>query len=167
MNDSKARQPVAILATEFNNFLFASIGSDRIGGQLSVVSALARLDLDPWDEARQLSQLSGDSASQKLTNWMSRFPELVYNFEDRNHTAKRLIALLPQRILSKTPSVLRTTPDKNVQAARAIATIFVIALFLMYAGQLYLSLRTTAPSSHAQAANPIAVSTPTVPIPGS
>jgi len=39
------------LGEEFNPFLFAFIGTDRAGGQLSVVSALARLDLDAWAEA--------------------------------------------------------------------------------------------------------------------
>jgi hypothetical protein len=36
---------------EFDNFLYASIGADRNGMPLSVLSALARLDLDPWEEA--------------------------------------------------------------------------------------------------------------------
>ncbi|OYV53164.1 MAG: hypothetical protein B7Z77_00365 [Acidocella sp. 20-58-15] len=82
MVDSPKRLPVAFLGNDYNNFLFASFGADRIGGQLSVVSALARLDMDPWDEAEKLARLSGDSAVQKLLIWMSRLPELSSGFDE-------------------------------------------------------------------------------------
>jgi hypothetical protein len=39
------------LGSEFDDFLFAPIGEDRNGMLLSVLSALARLDIDPWQEA--------------------------------------------------------------------------------------------------------------------
>jgi hypothetical protein len=37
--------------SEYDDFLFASMGEDRNGLPLSVLSALARLDVDPWEEA--------------------------------------------------------------------------------------------------------------------
>ncbi len=45
----------APLGSEFDNFLFAPIGVDKNGMVLSVVSALARLDVDPWEEAEELA----------------------------------------------------------------------------------------------------------------
>jgi hypothetical protein len=39
------------LGSEFDDFLYASIGEDSNGVLLSVLSALARLDVDPWEEA--------------------------------------------------------------------------------------------------------------------
>jgi hypothetical protein len=50
---------VSHLGSEFDNFLFASIGESRNGMLLSVLSALARLDLDPWQEAAELARLPG------------------------------------------------------------------------------------------------------------
>jgi hypothetical protein len=41
---------VSVLGTEFDDFLFAPIGEDRNDMPLSVLSALARLDIDPWQE---------------------------------------------------------------------------------------------------------------------
>jgi hypothetical protein len=46
-----AIQRFAQLGPEFENFLFAPIGEDSNGMVLSVLSALARLDIDPWQEA--------------------------------------------------------------------------------------------------------------------
>lgn len=43
--------------SEFNEFLFAVVGEERGGQQLTVLSALARLGLDPWGEAARLSKL--------------------------------------------------------------------------------------------------------------
>jgi hypothetical protein len=45
---------ISPLGSEFDNFLFAPIGNDRNGMVLSVVSALAQLDVDPWQEADEL-----------------------------------------------------------------------------------------------------------------
>ena len=55
MVEIKARSGPKFLRSDFNAFLYASIGEDRADGELSVVSALARLDVDPWQEAEKLS----------------------------------------------------------------------------------------------------------------
>lgn len=44
-----------LIGPEFDKFLCASIGEDRNGTMLSVLSALARLDVDPWQEAADLA----------------------------------------------------------------------------------------------------------------
>ena len=49
---------ISYLGSEFDDFLFAPIGEERNGMPLSVVSALARSDLDPWQEAAQLARLA-------------------------------------------------------------------------------------------------------------
>jgi len=159
MSDTK-KLPVAFLGTEFNNFLFASIGVDRIGCQLSVVSALARMDLDPWDEAEKLSYLSGDSATKRLITWMASFPELISNLDERNKTAKRLVELLPRRILGKARLARTDTVEKTAITARTMAAFFVIGLFLMFAGAIFMNLRIAAPQLLPHSGRPAAVSTP-------
>ena len=59
---------VSHLGSEFDDFLFAPIGEDRNGMLLSVLSALARLDVDPWQEAAQLAGLPGETATQRLAS---------------------------------------------------------------------------------------------------
>ena len=58
----------SIPKAEFNEFLFAPIGEDRNGMLVSVLSALARLDVDPWLEAAKLAQLPGETATRRLAS---------------------------------------------------------------------------------------------------
>jgi hypothetical protein len=47
---------------EFERFLYASVGEDRNGYVVTVLSALARLGLDPWAETADLVTLGRDAA---------------------------------------------------------------------------------------------------------
>jgi hypothetical protein len=42
---------------------------------LSVLSALARLDLDPWREPAELAQMPKQAAKQRLTSLIEMLPE--------------------------------------------------------------------------------------------
>ena len=48
----------ARLGREFDKFLYASVGNDNDGMPLTVLSALARMDVDPWEEAVSYTHLS-------------------------------------------------------------------------------------------------------------
>src|SRR5271156_2665800 len=93
----RARSP-GFLGPEFNDFLFAPIGADRNGGYLSVVSALARLDLDPWAEAAKLAKLPVEIATQKLSSLLQEVPLAR---QDPGQIAARLVALLPRGLNAK------------------------------------------------------------------
>jgi hypothetical protein len=45
----------SLLHSDLNDFLFAPVGEEQNGVTLSVVSALTRLGVDPWEEAARLS----------------------------------------------------------------------------------------------------------------
>jgi hypothetical protein len=53
--------PFSLPYSKFNEFPFASIGKEGNGMSLSVVSALARFEMDPWQEAARLSDLPKNS----------------------------------------------------------------------------------------------------------
>jgi len=91
---------IAPLGSQFDSFLFAPIGEERNGTLLSVVSALARLDVDPWEEATELSRLPGDTATQRLASLIAALPEGTSAHLDSQSIAARLIALLPCRVAS-------------------------------------------------------------------
>jgi hypothetical protein len=61
--------------SEFDDFLLAPIGEDNGGMLLSVLSALARLDVDPWEEAARLAELPGDKATRKLAALIAALPD--------------------------------------------------------------------------------------------
>ena len=57
---------VSFFRPEFDDFLYAAIDTDKDEMPLSVLSALARLNVDPWEEAAELSELSKDSSCAEI-----------------------------------------------------------------------------------------------------
>ena len=94
---------VSFFGSEFNDFLYAPIGAETTGMPLSVLSALARLNVDPWGEAAELSKLPKDTATQRLASLIARLPVGRWAQADCGEIADRLIELLPRRSSSKAP----------------------------------------------------------------
>ncbi len=83
--------------SEFNEFLFAFVGEERSGQQLTVLSALARLGLDPWGEAARLSELPKETATNALAAAIGALPGANWKVSDRQSIAVRLVNCLPRR----------------------------------------------------------------------
>lgn len=99
-----AAASVFFFRPEFDDFLYAPIGTDGGGMTLSVLSALSRLDLDPWEEAAELSALPTDTATHRLASLIARLPRGRWASADARSIASRLIELLPRRSSSKPPA---------------------------------------------------------------
>lgn len=81
----------------FDRFLQAPFDDDRQEQLLTVVSVLARLDLDPWHEAAVLAALSPGAAIDRLTALFEKVPDVAAGVpRDRRRIASRLVGLLPQ-----------------------------------------------------------------------
>jgi hypothetical protein len=144
------------LGSEFDDFLFAAIGEDSDGMPLSVVSALARMDLDPWHEAASLAAVSVEAATGKLTSLLAALPDPALRRLDPGTTAARLTALLPQR------------PDSNARSsAAAVVTLAVthppdrlrvilVAIYIILLLGTQFVLISRPPPTHADTAHPSA-----------
>lgn len=88
------------LEPKFNSFLFAAIGEDRHGMPLSVLSALARRDIDPWEEAAALANLSAEAATERLASLISPPQDGPSALLDPATIAARLVVLLPSHTSS-------------------------------------------------------------------
>src|SRR5690348_15084134 len=95
------------LGLEFNAFLFAPVWNGAIDGSLTVASALAQLDIDPWQEAADLALLRDDAATRRLVSRLAEIPTENPS-PDLWPIAIRLVALLPSRKAS--PQSPRATP---------------------------------------------------------
>lgn len=82
--------------SEFNDFLFAIIGEEKSGIQLTVLTALARLGLDPWAEAARLSDMTNEEAKIALAAAIGTFPEGDWKAADLPSIAGRLVKRLPE-----------------------------------------------------------------------
>jgi hypothetical protein len=151
------------LGSEFDNFLFAPV-EERNGLPLSVVSLLARMDLDPWQEAASLAGLPAEAAAQRLTSLLGLLPDPAMQQPDPRTTAARLVQLLPRRPDPNTGPLQASSASSGATHARPIRRgIFLgIYLALMLATQFVIAHleRTRADAAHAPAALTVASQTP-------
>ena len=84
-----------LIGPEFDEFLGASIGEDQNGTGLSVLSALARLDVDPWKEASSLARMPREAAAVRLTALIEALPHAPASAIP-SMSAADLVALLPR-----------------------------------------------------------------------
>jgi len=89
------RQSIRPLRCDLDQFLFASVGEEVDGVPLSVVSALARLGLDPWEEASRLSALGGQEAAEQLARLIAELPGRSCPLGEARRIARPLALLLP------------------------------------------------------------------------
>ncbi|MGA9254235.1 MAG: hypothetical protein WBV71_17530 [Roseobacter sp.] len=82
--------------TEFERFLYAPVGEDRNGFIVSVLSALARLGLDPWKETAELIKLDRETASERLGLLLSVFQDVPTLASRHAAVARELSQLLPE-----------------------------------------------------------------------
>ena len=127
------------LGSEFDDFLCAPIGEDRNGMRLSVLSALARLDLDPWHEAAKLAHLPGETATQRLASLLAALPDRPSSHLNPAMIAARLITLLPRRSGPNPPSNASVPRVDAVTKSRVV--FFVIIMAVMLSAQLIMANR--------------------------
>src|SRR5712691_10844358 len=89
------RRAHAPMLPEFDAFLFASVGEEVDGVPLSVLSALARLDLDPRDEAARLARLTKEAAADQLARMIARLSDRRRSVSEAQRIASDLIERLP------------------------------------------------------------------------
>jgi hypothetical protein len=120
---------VFFVGSEFNDFLYAPIGVERNEMPLSVLSALARLNVDPWDEAAELSELPKNTAAQRLASLIGRLPRGRWAQADCGVIADRLIELLPHSSPSKAPLAkqIRGLPEMTHSATVKILICVALA----------------------------------------
>jgi hypothetical protein len=121
--------PASLRKPEFDKFLFSSLGEDRNGMEVSVLSGLARSDLDPWHEAAKLADLPGKTAIERLIVIIEMLPGKVLTHTEARAVATRLIALLPRTQADDT-SV--SQPPNNLGAAINSRSWLVYAMLMSF-----------------------------------
>jgi hypothetical protein len=79
------------LGSEYDSFLTSPLWLDRNNSPLSVMSALARLDLDPWSEAAALATLSKAAAVTRLSALLGPLPGAPSTKPDREGLWQRAL----------------------------------------------------------------------------
>ena len=118
----------------FNPFLYAAIGDDKNGMELTVLSALARQNVDPWEAAAALNRLPAESALKKLVSMLDALPGQALP-ADRTAIAGRLMSLLPSRSAITGRSEGATHPPEKRSRHLSELPLVMIYLALMFVGQ--------------------------------
>jgi hypothetical protein len=123
------------LGCEFERFLYASVGEDNNGMPLTVLSALARMDVDPWDEASKLTQLPQESAVTQLAGLLGALRNACPASVEPARIAAPLIALLP-RPRDREPLLLKAlaqaAPTKHPMAVSTLWSMLAYLIFMLF-----------------------------------
>lgn len=144
----------ARLRCEFDKFLYASVGDDNNGMPLTVLSALARADVDPWEEASKLTQLPPERAVTQLASLLGALRNAPVTGLDPARIAAPLIALLPCP-RDRAPPLLKAfalaAPTKHPAVVSTLLTVFTYLIFMLLSqwlmGGLQVPRQTQAPQT--------------------
>ena len=139
------RPEYALGHSEYNGFLFAVVDEEEVGLPLTVLTALTRLGIDPWQEAARLADLPRELAAQALAEAIAKLPGKACKAPGSTAIATRLVKWLPIRTVSaisglpaKPIEVSRTSEQKS--KSRLATGLFwgalaIAAVFLLLHGQ--------------------------------
>ena len=96
---------------------------------LSVLSALARLGVDPWLEAAHLTHMPEETATERMASLIAALPDRPSAQPDSASVAARLIALLPRG--NATNKALRAPTPDGPAAAKSQTILFVTLMALL------------------------------------
>ena len=123
------RRLFAPLRPDLDSFLFAAVGEEIDGIPLSMISALTRLGLDPWDEASRLASLGKQEAIEQLARMIGRLPGAIWPAVEVAKIARGLVDLLPRRdTTTLRPAEVR--PSGRGNAASGRIKLWLIGLIL-------------------------------------
>ena len=115
--------------SEFERFLYASVGEDRNGSVVTVLSTFARLNLDPWEEAANLASLGREAAGSRLELLLSRFGDVPALRRGHGSIARDLAGLLPDR--ASAPARVRGVVKKRPPMLSGTIWVVLAVVFVL------------------------------------
>jgi hypothetical protein len=142
----------APLRTDYDAFLYSTVGVDANGHPLTLLTVLARLGVDPWEEAADLASLPTEPAMQRLAARLDSMPNGPASAADTVNIVSRLIELLhraPVPAPARKDSLLETPVHvRVVKQAKAInpAIYYLIGILFLLITQWAVTSRHGPPS---------------------
>jgi len=115
----------------YEEFLFTEIGEQENGMPVSMVSALTRLGLDPWDEARRLASLPATGAVTAIGELIKRTSVFTAQASALPSLTGRLAALLARPAPAATRVVSLPGLPAWMFESRWLAAAFVVGMLIM------------------------------------
>jgi len=110
---SPSRTPAGNVTSYYDDFLLAPVWVEPGGMRLSVLSALARMNFDPWDEAARLAALPAPDAERDLVSTLDLLPGRPQASPETRILGARLVALLPRKQATSSPRPATITAGRG------------------------------------------------------
>jgi hypothetical protein len=125
-----------LIGPEFDGFLYAMISEEKNGKGLSVISMLARSNVDPWQEAASLARMPREAARTRLAALIAALPSEPGVEFSAKAPIPELVALLPSPnsfdVLGLNDGVETISRQRpNVSLALSILTLAVFVVFVV------------------------------------
>ncbi len=140
----------SVPSSRYDDFLFAVICEDSNGTQLSVISALTRVDVDPWEEAARLEKMAGTLAQKHLVSVLDKTSGQNWSISQKEVVASRLVALLP----SSEEETNSTLASERIVRLLFLVVIWWSFLFVTSVSSHYSHTANDGPSSYLRATAP-------------
>ncbi|MCC5987032.1 MAG: hypothetical protein JJT95_05070 [Pararhodobacter sp.] len=119
--------------TPLDPFLYATVGEDRNGNVVTVLSTLARLGVEPWDAAAELAELTRDEARSRLGDMLARFRDVPALGHDHGAITQRLIELLPEPAGRRASRAIERPASAGMMGIGSILAVVMLILYLAQA----------------------------------
>jgi hypothetical protein len=94
------RPDYSLSHARYTPFLFTAVGTETAGPgkgeEITVLTALSRMGVDPWREAARLADLPRDAAAEALAATFVNLPDTRWAEGDAAGAALRLVDTLPK-----------------------------------------------------------------------
>lgn len=95
------RSDYSLSRARYAHFLFTVVGSEgrgagNSGEDITVLSALARVGIDPWQEAARLAVLPRAEAAESLAATFLNLPDTRWAAGDATGAARGIVSMLPE-----------------------------------------------------------------------
>ena len=111
------RPSILNFSSKYDGFLFAPICEEANGMHLSVLSALARMNVDPWEEAARLAAMPKAIIGRTLVSTLDSVPGRSWNSSETEVIAARLVRLLPDQSQGRAIAPWATAASVGTQQA--------------------------------------------------
>jgi len=124
---------LSALNREVSDFLYSPISDDPGQSPVSVLSAIARRDVDPWDEAARLAQMPKAVAINRLTALISPANSDAKGQSQAELIATHLVELLPRPTVLAIPQLNGIRLPLPVDFLRTVVCVAVATLLIALA----------------------------------
>lgn len=111
------RSRFSTLSASYDDFLFAPVCEDPNGLRLSVLSALARFNVDPWEEAARLAAMPKQIAETTLLSILDLVSGRSWKSSEAAAAAAQLVRLLPRLDEAAATATATATADARTGPA--------------------------------------------------